>query len=139
MEKIYQLTRTGTHTLRVTLEDWDGETRDAEYSQFRLEDESDRYRLRFGSYTQGSAGDSLKDGGYVHKDRPFVTPDTGVCGRECKSGWWFLMHSYHCVDANLNGEYRTSPSVGRKEGIMWWTWRRWYSYKLTSMKIRRHT
>ena len=49
---IYKLGISVGHSLHV-------QTRDAEYSQFHLEDESDSYRLRFASFKQASAGDAL--------------------------------------------------------------------------------
>ena len=133
LEHIYQLTTHGSHILRVTLEDWDGTTRYAEYSQFHLEDEQDKYRLRYDNFLSGLAGDGL---GYNRwgpaRNQPFSTPenDNDQAGRNCaadfQSGWWFKK----CFNANLNGPYQTSPNDGRWQGIQWYTWKLKVSVRL---------
>ncbi len=137
LEHIYHLTRSGSHILRVTLEDWEGTTRYAEYSDFHLEDEQDKYRLRYARFLGGSAGDAL--GGYGHKNQPFSTPDNDNdrssrnCAASYQSGWWFKA----CFRANLNGPYQTSSNDGSFDGIQWSTWKYHYSFKSASMMIRR--
>ncbi len=143
LEKIYQLTRTGTHTLRVRLGDWDGNTADAEYSQFRLEDENDRYRLRFDSFITGrsTAGDSL-DVDNAHRNQQFCTAERSSLARDLESGWWFNSNGIGDVDSNLNGVYSMSADVAKNKGIIWETWKprgNYYSLKLTHMMIRHHT
>lgn len=54
----------------MELEDWVGKKVYAEYSSFRLESESEGFRLRLGTY-QGNAGDSLSS----HNGKPFTTLD----------------------------------------------------------------
>ena len=141
MEHIYQLTRSGSHILRVTLEDWDGTTRYAEYSEFHLEDKQDKYRLRYGGFIGGAAGDALEFAveGYA-RNQPFSTPDNDndqasgdYCTGHYQSGWWFR----NCFYANLNGVYQTSSSHGSYHGIQWYTWKPTYSFKGASMMIRR--
>ena len=44
--------------MRVDLEDFDGDTRYAVYSTFKMVDEEDKYRLLIGGYS-GMAGDSM--------------------------------------------------------------------------------
>ena len=51
-------TLTDSVMLRVELEDFNGETRFAQYSYFRVDGKSDGYRLHVGGYT-GDAGDSM--------------------------------------------------------------------------------
>ena len=106
LEHIYQLTRSNSHILRVTLEDWDGTTKYAEYSEFHLEDEQDNYRLQYVEFLGGEAGDAL--GSHGHNNQSFSTPDndndqrTGFhCAEYSQSGWWF----YKCFRANLNAVY----------------------------------
>lgn len=52
------------------MEDWQGRNVFAEYDNFRLEPESDWYRLRLGNYN-GNAGDSLS----WHSNKAFTTLD----------------------------------------------------------------
>ena len=140
LEQIYQLTRNGSHILRVTLKDWSGNTAHAEYSNFRVDDEAGLYRLRYGSFIGGTAGDALGYGSYPHKNQAFSTPDNDNdntstdCAGHYRSGWWFN----GCFAANLNGRRLTSSNIGETRGIHWWTWKnQWYSMKRASMKIRR--
>ena len=52
------LTKHNKYVLHIDLEDFEGEHRYAEYSDFRLGDEDEKYTLYIGSYS-GNAGDSL--------------------------------------------------------------------------------
>ncbi|KAK1785532.1 hypothetical protein P4O66_018893, partial [Electrophorus voltai] len=70
LEHLYWLTSQASYKLRVVLEDWQGRQVFAEYDSFRLEPESDWYRLRLGNY-EGTAGDSLS----WHSDKAFTTLD----------------------------------------------------------------
>lgn len=70
LENIYWITNQGNYKLLVTLEDWSGRKTFAEYASFRLEPESDFYRLRVGRY-HGNAGDSLT----WHNGKQFTTLD----------------------------------------------------------------
>ena len=46
-----------TYTLRIDLADFDGETRYAQYSGFRISSEEDKYRLEYeGETYEGDAG-----------------------------------------------------------------------------------
>ena len=51
LDKIHRLTNSDTFKLRVDLEDWEGETRFAEYDMFAIGDEASKYRLSLGSYS----------------------------------------------------------------------------------------
>ena len=51
LDKIHRLTNSDTFKLRVDLEDWEGETRFAEYDTFSIGDEASKYRLSLGSYS----------------------------------------------------------------------------------------
>jgi len=58
-DNLHHLTATGDVTLRVELEDLDGNTKYAEYTTFQVADEADKYRLSIGGYS-GTAGDSME-------------------------------------------------------------------------------
>ena len=57
-ENLHRLTAAGSVTLRVDLEDFEGDIRYAEYTTFKVADEGDKYRFSIGGYS-GTAGDSL--------------------------------------------------------------------------------
>uniref|UniRef100_W5MKM4 Fibrinogen C-terminal domain-containing protein n=1 Tax=Lepisosteus oculatus TaxID=7918 RepID=W5MKM4_LEPOC len=136
LEHLYWLTAQDDYRLRVTLEDWQGRQVYAEYDSFRLEPETDWYRLRLGSY-QGDAGDSLS----WHNNKAFTTLDrdrdayTGNCAHYQKGGWWYHM----CAHSNLNGVwYRGGHYRSRyQDGVYWAEFRGGsYSLKKVSMMIK---
>ena len=57
-DNLHRLTSAGSVTLRVDLEDFEGDIRYAEYTTFKVADEADKYRLSIGGYS-GTAGDSF--------------------------------------------------------------------------------
>ena len=57
-DNLHRITAAGNMTLRVDLEDFDGNITFAKYSFFTVADSADKYRLWIGGYN-GTAGDSL--------------------------------------------------------------------------------
>ena len=51
LDQINRLTKSENNMLRVDLEDWEGETRYAEYDSFAIPDEASKYKLSLGSYS----------------------------------------------------------------------------------------
>ncbi|KAL4640553.1 fibrinogen-like protein 1 [Arapaima gigas] len=145
-DNLHYLTSQGDYTLRINMEDFEGNRRFAVYKSFKVADEKDGYQLRFGEYT-GTAGDSLA-GSYhpevqwwaSHQGMKFSTYDKDNdryelnCAREDKAGWWFN----RCHSANLNGFYYRGPYTAVTDnGIVWYTWHGWwYSLKSVEMKVR---
>ncbi|XP_066517014.1 angiopoietin-related protein 2a [Hoplias malabaricus] len=136
LENIYWLTNQDNYKLLVTLEDWSGRKTFAEYASFRIETESDFYRLRVGRY-HGNAGDSLT----WHNGKQFTTLDrdhdvyTGNCAHYQKGGWWYNS----CAHSNLNGVwYRGGHYRSRyQDGVYWAEFRGGsYSLKKVTMMIR---
>ncbi|KAM4641359.1 angiopoietin-related protein 1 isoform 1-T2 [Discoglossus pictus] len=137
LENIHQLTNQDNYKLLIELEDWSNKKVYAEYSSFRLEPESDFYRLRLGTY-QGNAGDSM----VWHNGKQFTTLDrdrdtyTGNCAHFHKGGWWYNA----CAHANLNGVWYRGGHYRSKhqDGIYWAEYRGGsYSLKNVKMMIRR--
>ena len=56
-DNLHRLTAIANVTMRAYLKDFDGDIRYAEYTTFKVADESDNYRLLIGEY-RGTAGDS---------------------------------------------------------------------------------
>uniref|UniRef100_A0A8C9L813 Angiopoietin like 7 n=1 Tax=Pavo cristatus TaxID=9049 RepID=A0A8C9L813_PAVCR len=134
-ENIYRLSRRPT-VLRVELEDWEGNTRYAQYKQFTLSNELNSYRLFVGNYTGNTGRDSLR----YHNNTAFSTKDkdNDKCVDDCaqfrKGGYWYNC----CTDSNLNGVYyRKGEHTKNMDGITWYGWHgSTYSLKRVEMKIR---
>lgn len=92
-------------------------TRYADYNMFRVGSEADKYRLMYGFYFGGDAGDAFagfdfgddpSDKFYTsHNGMQFSTFDSdndafaGNCALQDGSGWWMN----RCHAAHLNGKY----------------------------------
>ncbi|XP_074085197.1 fibrinogen gamma chain isoform X2 [Macrotis lagotis] len=156
-EKIHLLSTQTTipYALRIELEDWSGKTSTADYAMFKVGPEADKYRLTYGYFIGGDAGDAFD--GFDFGDDPsdkFFTSHLGMqfstwdndndkfegnCAEQDGSGWWMNK----CHAGHLNGVYyqggiysKSSTTSGYDNGIIWATWKsRWYSMKKTTMKI----
>ncbi|XP_075893431.1 fibrinogen-like protein 1 [Nelusetta ayraudi] len=144
---LHALTAAGQHQLRVELEDWHQQRRQATYSNFKVGSEAQRYRLTAREYS-GDAGNALSySKRYNHDGRSFSTADRdhdrysgGNCGQYYGAGWWFDA----CLAANLNGRYYHGRYSGVTDGIYWGTWYiltdgrtgERYSFKRVEMKTR---
>ncbi|XP_052079172.1 uncharacterized protein LOC127717536 [Mytilus californianus] len=135
------ITSTAKYRLYIHLEDFEGNSRYAEYSNFSVGDEATNYVLNVSGYS-GDAGNSLSYPSYKnHNGMMFSTIDrdndrTDVsCATTFKGGWWYNA----CHRANLNGEYLGGLHNSYADGIEWIDWRGYYySLKSTKMMIKRH-
>ncbi|KAL2103556.1 hypothetical protein ACEWY4_000424 [Coilia grayii] len=134
-EHIFRMTRQPT-TLRIEMEDWEGETRYAEYGFFTISNELNSYKLFIANYS-GNAGDSLR----YHNNTNFSSKDkdNDKCVDDCaalrKGGYWYNC----CTDSNLNGVYYRNGQHNKHsgDGITWYGWHGpSYSMKRVEMKIR---
>ncbi|XP_047435527.1 fibrinogen gamma chain [Mugil cephalus] len=157
-EKLHLLTASTQipTVLRIELVDWDGVKKYADYTMFRVGPEIDMYRMTYGYYFGGDAGDAFdgfdfgddpSDKFYTsHNGMQFSTHDKdndkfdGNCAQQDGSGWWMN----RCHAAHLNGKYyqggryteKDAGEYGFDNGIIWVTWHsRWYSLKETTMKL----
>ncbi|KAM4836651.1 fibrinogen-like protein 1 [Thomomys bottae] len=143
---LHLLTTQGDYTLKIDLEDFEKNSRYAQYKNFQVGDEKNAYELNIGEYS-GTAGDSLSGNFHPevqwwasHHNMKFSTWDRdndnykGNCAKEDQSGWWFN----RCHSANLNGIYYQGPYTAQTDrGIVWYTWHGWwYSLKSVVMKVR---
>lgn len=69
-DMLYYLTNQLNYSLRIELEDWDGNRKYANYEMFRVKSEFEGYELQVSGYS-GDAGDSLSD----HSGQKFSTLD----------------------------------------------------------------
>lgn len=89
---IHRLSYEQNLVLRIELEDFDGNTAWAEYSQFKVAPENESYKLTIGEY-EGNATDSFSS----HNNSLFSTfdvkndeaPDCCPCAESYGGGWWF--------------------------------------------------
>ncbi|XP_074538231.1 angiopoietin-related protein 7 [Halichoeres trimaculatus] len=133
-DNIFRLTRQPS-VLRIELEDWEGQTRYAEYGFFNVGNELNSYKLFLANYS-GNAGDSLR----YHNNTNFSTmnKDNDKCVDDCaalrKGGYWYNC----CTDSNLNGVfYRYGEHIKNSDGITWYGWHgSYYSLKRVEMKVR---
>ncbi|XP_076079974.1 fibrinogen C domain-containing protein 1-A-like [Mytilus galloprovincialis] len=135
--KLHQLTSTNAYTLRVVLEDFDNETRYAEYQSFAIGSAPSKYAISVSGYS-GDAGDSLsysngmKFTTFDQKNNPYT--GYGNCAVYFHGAWWHKT----CHNSNLNGGYLAGDHATFADGMNWYTWRGLkYSYKSTRMMIRR--
>ncbi|XP_053674072.1 ficolin-2-like [Anopheles nili] len=135
LDRIYQLTVSGPHELVILLEDFDGNTTYARYSEFSIGDESVKYSLTsIGGYS-GTAGDSMAD----LKGMKFSTFDADNdtwndnCAVKFAGAWWYA----GCHSSNLNGKYLRGETKEFATSMVWKSFRGYhYSLKSSKMMIR---
>ncbi|OWF52329.1 Ryncolin-4 [Mizuhopecten yessoensis] len=99
---IHILTQTAS-VLRIELEAYPYKKGYAEYSTFKVTDESDGYKLTLTASTRNVSRDSMM----FHSGQSFSTKDRGVdvnCAISARGGWWYG----NCHQTNLNGKYTTN-------------------------------
>ncbi|CAC5412319.1 Fibrinogen-like protein A,Ryncolin-4,Angiopoietin-related protein 7,Angiopoietin-related protein 1,Ficolin-3,Ficolin-1-B,Techylectin-5A,Ficolin-2,Ryncolin-1,Tenascin-R,Fibrinogen-like protein 1,Angiopoietin-1,Tenascin-X,Fibrinogen C domain-containing protein 1-A,Tenascin-N,Ryncolin-3,Tenascin,Fibroleukin,Fibrinogen C domain-containing protein 1,Ryncolin-2,Angiopoietin-related protein 6,Techylectin-5B,Angiopoietin-related protein 2,Angiopoietin-2,Microfibril-associated glycoprotein 4,Fibrinogen alpha chain len=118
---MHHLTSTANYKLYIHLEDFEGNSRYAEYSEFSIGDAATNYILNVEGYS-GNAGDSLSyPGGQNHNGMMFSTTDRDNdryqdnCATKFKGAWWYN----GCHLANLNGEYLGGQYSTEANGIVW--------------------
>ena len=62
-DNLHRLTAAGNVSLRVDLEDFEGNITYAEYATFKVADQTDKYRILIGGYS-GTAGDGMNEHRY---------------------------------------------------------------------------
>ena len=135
LNKIHQLTATGSASLRVDLKDFEGVSVFAHYSTFIVGGAHTNYTLTVGGYS-GNAGDTLA----IHNDMKFSTYDrdndidSDNCAMRFKGAWWYEK----CHASSLNGQYLAGAHITFADGVSWIPFKGYYySLKVSEMKIRR--
>ncbi|GFS11904.1 ficolin-1 [Elysia marginata] len=138
-EAIHKLTNKHTYELRIDVEA-NGKDLFAQYTVFKIEDESDNYRLRLGSHSGTLKEKSIDFGLSYHNGKNFSTYDkdndsdpSGSCAERWHGAWWYAA----CHRANLNGKW----GLKQDKGMGWLTgfgsnWSPVYA-STTETKIRR--
>lgn len=138
-EYLHVMTRANNYTLRIDLWDWEGDEAYAIYEHFAVSNEADGYRLIISNYS-GTAGDSFLS---YHQNMRFSTYDKDYdlwfssCARKDQSGWWYR----DCGYCTLNGLYVEGGTIpisadGLIKGIIWFHWKRRYSYSLKKVEMK---
>ncbi|GFN87392.1 fibrinogen related protein 12.1 [Plakobranchus ocellatus] len=118
------------YELRIDIRINNGQEVFARYPDFRIESESNKYRLQIGSYT-GTAGDAMA----VSKKMFFSTFDRDndqnsiSCAVYYRGAWWYK----DCHHAALNREW----IVTEIKGHAWYDGKKWWQTSFTEMKMRR--
>ncbi|KAK3803407.1 hypothetical protein RRG08_052197 [Elysia crispata] len=133
-EAIHTLTDAHPYKLRIDVR-IDGQELFAEYSSFRIENESDKYRLRLGSYS-GTIGESSVGRGHSYSnDQRFSTFDrdndrhASNCAILSHGGSWYN----ECHNSNLNGIWLDKST----KGVCWYDGKNWVYPDYTEMKLRK--
>lgn len=96
LENIHRLTSTRRYELYIFMERFSGVTNYARYDNFRINGESDQYRLVSLGFFSGNVANNLEK----HLNRQFSTIDrdndiwSGNCAESYHGGWWYNA----CVD-----------------------------------------
>ncbi|XP_064022398.1 fibrinogen-like protein 1-like protein isoform X2 [Pogoniulus pusillus] len=104
-EYIHQISRQKVYQVRFAITDASNNTKFADYSLFYVEDESQGYQLRLGTYS-GTAEDAMasKTPSTMHDNMKFSAKDldqdtySGNCASSYGGGWWYSA----CYSVRLN-------------------------------------
>ncbi|GFN86637.1 ficolin-1 [Plakobranchus ocellatus] len=132
-EALYNLTdKQDPYELRIDIRVNNGQEIYARYPDFRIENESNKYRLQIGAYT-GTAGDGMT----YHNKGSFSTFDrdndenSGInCAISPHAAWWYKS----CHHADLNREWAVTETKA-KHG--WYDGKKHMAVSFSEMKMRR--
>lgn len=127
--------------MRVDLEDFSGQKYYAVYNYFRIDNETENYKLHVRGY-HGNAGDSMTSVRDNHNGNMFSTHDRdndrrgyNNCAHHFRGGWWYS----DCYDSNLNGQYYPQGkhvNFFNRDGIHWKSINEMLSLKFVEMSVR---
>ncbi|KAH9489068.1 Ficolin-1 [Bulinus truncatus] len=133
-EYLHRLTSRGSYELRVEFT-YQGRFYYASYSEFRIQDEKNKYRIECSGYS-GNASDRLA----YHNGMKFTTYDSDNdldndinCAVQYSGAWWYR----DCYHSNLNGVWNSKGH--HVKGIHWNTITTSNSAQSTDMKFRKNT
>ena len=134
-EALHVLTTTKSFKFYIIATGWDGSTKYAIYSSFTVADEANGYRLNFGNFLSGNAGDSLAGHNgckFSTKDRDNDANSTFNYAVRYSGGWWYC----DGLQSNLNGLYYPSSDNPDLDGILWTTGYGNNSLRETTMMVQ---
>ncbi|XP_046867870.1 ficolin-2-like [Drosophila willistoni] len=129
LENLHRITKSQTNELYVQLEMQNGTLQFASYGNFRIGNETAKYKLESLGEFKGTAEDAMKynlNGSFSTFDQDNDQWRIGNCAQRF-GAWWYR----HCTLINLNGKYSNREV---NDGLsMSWTW---ISLKSVQMLIR---
>nr|AHY19013.1 FREP2 [Argopecten irradians] len=134
-QHLHYLTSSDWYSLRVELEDFENETRYANYNIFSIGDPKDGYRAFITGYKGDAGDDMIQCSGYrfTSKDKDFDGSSKN-CATLYHGAWWYG----NCHSSNLNGDYLSGQTSSYATGVVWKTFKGYYySLKSSIMMIRR--
>ena len=145
LDNIHTMTGASSHSLRVDIEDWTGNTSVALYSLFSVGPEFVNYRLYVAGFdtVNSTAGDSLINPADQANKRlsgmnfSTIDVDNDIGGADCagnfRSGFWFG----GCAVCNPTGLYNIAGPQINMYGITWHSvYDNWYTFKKFKMSIK---
>ncbi|XP_022807759.1 angiopoietin-related protein 7-like, partial [Stylophora pistillata] len=118
LDKIQRLTET-ENELRVDLGVTACKTVYAQYEGFRIEDETNDYKLHIGSFSASTS--TTKNSLSTHNGMLFRTWDRSPADHNCTSvggGWWYLKDCR--IFSNLNGIYPCDGTPSHQNNTIRW-------------------
>lgn len=117
LEDVHRLTKLNEYQLRVDIQYYNETWKQANYDNFKIANQTEKYRLTLGSYSQSS---TIEDGLAYHDEQYFSTPDSDNdnyydnCAEFFQTGWWFN----RCYNSKLTGKVypKETESI---QGIIW--------------------
>ncbi|XP_012368532.1 angiopoietin-4-like [Octodon degus] len=117
-EVVHQLSSSKNYSLRVELEDWDGNMFYANFEHFQLGSEEQFYRIFLDKYSGAASFGEHQ----ILKSNNFSTIDADHdncacnCAEALSGGWWFD----NCGPSNLNGiYYPAGEHLHKVNGVRW--------------------
>ncbi|GFN86635.1 ficolin-1 [Plakobranchus ocellatus] len=129
-EALYNLTDKDPYELRIDIRVNNGQELYARYPDFRIDNESNKYRLQIGAYT-GTAGDGMT----YHNKGSFSTFDrdndeaSGSCAFSTHGAWWYK----GCHHADVNREWAVTETKGNHG---WYDGKKHMAVSFSEMKMR---
>lgn len=136
-DRLAAMTASGAHSLRFDLMRTNLQVASAVYSDFKVADASDRYRLS-ANWVGGTADDSFSQQVGMQFSTKDVDNDLigdGNCAIIYAGAWWYSS----CHHSNLNGLYLNGPHTTYADGVNWRSWTGYNeSLAKTEMKVRQN-
>ncbi|XP_076467469.1 ficolin-1-like isoform X2 [Babylonia areolata] len=135
LEALHHITNTASYRLHVDLGDWEGNSREAVYTNFFVGPVTHNYPLYL-QFEHGTANDSMSGvagSPFSTMDRDHDSSGRKNCAEKMHGAWWYQA----CSQANLCGRYYNSSRAPAKDGVIWKAWRATsYSLKFAQLRIR---
>jgi len=127
----------------ISLQEFDNDKIEASYTNFKISDSSDKYRMTFtAAETKYDSLSYSKGGQFTTRDDDNDEWSHGNCAKDRKGAWWYRRVGWWnggewCGPSNLNGLYKKGVKDD-SETVYWREWRgQDESLKTTKMMVRK--